>query len=97
MLLLFALPAVPVRSYRYAKNSVSFFSVVAHCSTPRFLELPVSQLSLLQHEVAAPVKQAPDGAARLAELQYLLRYGDMKEACPLSCAPGNRWDTGQDA
>jgi hypothetical protein len=45
-LLLFALPAVRVRSYGYAKNSVSFFSVVAHCSTPRFLELPVSQLSL---------------------------------------------------
>jgi hypothetical protein len=45
-LLLFALPAVRVRSYGYAKNSGSFFSVVAHCSTPRFLELPVSQLSL---------------------------------------------------
>jgi hypothetical protein len=36
--------------------------------------------------VAAPAKQAPDGAARFAELQYLLRYGAMKEACPLSCA-----------
>jgi hypothetical protein len=30
------------------------------------------------------MKQAPDGAARLAELQYLLRYGGMKEACPAS-------------
>jgi hypothetical protein len=31
--------------------------------------------------VAALVKQAPDGTAQLAELQYLLRYGGMKEAC----------------
>ncbi len=44
-LLLFALPVVRMRSYRYAKNSVSFFSVVAHRSTSRFLELPVSRLS----------------------------------------------------
>ena len=45
MLLLFALPVMRTRSYRYAKNSVSFFSVVAHCSTPRYLEWPVSRLS----------------------------------------------------
>ncbi len=45
-LLLFALPVTRTRSYRYAKNSVSFFSVVAHYSTPRYLELPAS----LQHE-----------------------------------------------
>jgi len=32
------------------------------------------------------MKQAPDGTARLAELQYLLRYGGTKQACPLSCA-----------
>jgi hypothetical protein len=29
-LLLFALPVVRTRSYRYAKNPVSLFSVVAH-------------------------------------------------------------------
>jgi len=40
-LLLFALSVMRARSYRYAEKSVSFFSVVAHCSTPRFLELPV--------------------------------------------------------
>ena len=73
-LLLFALPIMWTRSYRYAKNPVSFFSVVAHYSTPRYLGLPVSRLSP-QHEVAAPMKQTPDGAARRAELQYLLRYG----------------------
>jgi len=32
-LLLFALPVMRTRSYRYAKNPVSFFPVVAHCST----------------------------------------------------------------
>jgi len=45
MLLLFALPVMLTRcSYRYAKNSVSFFSVVAHCSTPRCLEWPAPRL-----------------------------------------------------
>jgi hypothetical protein len=68
-LLFFALPIMRTRSHRYAKNPVSLFSVVAQCSTPRHLELPVS----LQHEVAAPTKQTPDG--RFAGLQYLLRYG----------------------
>jgi hypothetical protein len=83
---LFALPVVEIRSYRYAKNSVTFFSVVAHCSTSRFLELPVSRLSPQQHAAAAPVRQAAQGTTRLAELQYLLRYGGLKQACPLSWA-----------
>jgi hypothetical protein len=90
---LFALPVVRIRSYRYAKNSVTFFSVVAHCSTScsttscstsRFLELPVSRLSPQQHAAAVPVRQAAQGTTRLAELQYLLRYGGLKQACPLS-------------
>jgi hypothetical protein len=84
---LFALPAVRIRSYRYAQNSVTFFSVVAHsstsCSTSRFLELPVSPQ---QHAAAVPVRQAAQGTTRLAELQYLLRYGGLKQACPLSWA-----------
>ncbi len=32
-LLLFALPVMRTRSYRYAKNPVSFFPVVTYCST----------------------------------------------------------------
>ena len=59
-LLLFALPVMRTRSYRYAKNPVSLFSVVAHYSTPGYLALPVARLSL-QDEMAAPTKQAPDG------------------------------------
>ena len=62
-LLLFALPVIRARSYRYAKNPVSLFSVVAHCSTPGYLALPVARLSL-QNEMAAPTKQTPDGGAR---------------------------------
>jgi hypothetical protein len=80
-LLLFALPVVRTRSYRYAKNSVSFFSVVAHCSTSRFLKLPVSQLAPQQHAATVRVKQAAQGTTRLAELQYLLRYCGLKQAC----------------
>jgi len=62
-LLLFALPVIRARSYRYAKNPVSLCSVVAHCSTPGYLALPVARLSL-QNEMAAPTKQTPDGGAR---------------------------------
>jgi hypothetical protein len=88
---LFALPVVWIRSYRYAKNSVTFFSVVAHCSTSRFLELPVSRLSPQQHAAAVPARQAAQGTTRLAELQYLLRYGGLKQACPLSWARAPAW------
>jgi hypothetical protein len=46
MLLLFALPAARTRSHRQAENPVSFLSVAAHNSTPRFLEPPVPRLAL---------------------------------------------------
>jgi hypothetical protein len=45
--------------------------------------LPVSPQ---QHAAAVPVRQAAQGTTRLAELQYLLRYGGLKQACPLSWA-----------
>ena len=83
---LFALPVVRIRSYRYAKNSVTFFSVVAHCSTSRFLELPVSRLSPTTACGGGTGEASGAGTTRLAELQYLLRYGGLKQACPLSWA-----------
>ncbi len=83
---LFALPVVRIRSYRYAKNSVTFFSVVAHCSTSRFLELPVSRLSPTTACGGGTGEASGAGTTRLAELQYLLRYGGLKQACPPSWA-----------
>lgn len=89
-LLLFALPVTLIRSYRYTKNSVSFFSVVAHCPTSSFLELPVPRISPQQHEVGAPVKQAVERMTWPTESQYLLRYGSLRQACPaVTCRNGS--------
>jgi len=60
-LLFFALLVMRAGSYRYAENSVSFFPVAAHCSTPRYLELPVSRLALQQDGVPVPMEQANAG------------------------------------
>ena len=71
-LLLFALPVMRTRSYRYAKNPVSLFSVLAHYHTPGYLALPVARLSL-QHELTAPTKQTPGRHGRRVAVFAALR------------------------
>ena len=72
-------------SYRYAKNSVTFFSV---CSLLHFeiSRVAVSRFSPTTACGGGTGEASGAGTTRLAELQYLLRYGGLKQACPLSWA-----------
>ncbi len=81
-LLLFVLPVIRSRSYRSPENSISFFSVVAHCSTPRFLDAGgrLSYNSMVCW--CRWSKRRMVQRVLLAEVQYLLRYGGERPRVP---------------